>query len=483
VSYPVPTRPVATLEARGAPHSADANAVRGIFTTATNRQFTQLLDGPGSASFEFQYFRPDGSTSPDLALIDPTNTDICFWVATDYGPQCLFRGRLTDAQLASGQGGQVIVRCQCRDYKALLAGRDVLDADCDKMVITGQTEGPLQRNYRVGVDLGSAVWDLIRITQAKAFGTYGITSSGDGVPTSPATMTRDDGTVITIPSNGNKGRTWSGGNGTTGITFAKVWEMTAGTTSITDEINSMAAGNEGSYDFGSGPVGTQGFEWDIVPDPTSAANKLHLWTKAYNDGRGRGSDAQWVLDWGGSVAGFTTDWSTDMLGTFLRLTMNSWTGNRQIDASSLALGRWERQVSLASPFAPNFTIPPGAEATYQPIMEKIDKAAAHAFFNDTRIRFAYTVTLPPTLDPTSQLGMALGDTARIQVPTLNGPSNAIERIVGRTVTVTDNGDIGVQLSLAKLPIFTTGGRAREQQRLAHEFRRMLNGIHGGTFAS
>jgi hypothetical protein len=159
--------------------------------------------------------------------------------------------------------------------------------------------------------------------------------------------------------------------------------------------------------------------------------------------------------------------------------MNTWTYDRQIDASSLALGRWERQVSLPSPYSPNFQI----NYATQPLVDKIDKAAAQAFFNDTRIRFAYTVTLPPTLDPTSQLGMALGDTARIQVPTLNGLSNAIERIVGRTVTVTDNGDIGVQLSLAKLPIFTTGGRAREQQRLAHEFRRMLNGIHGGTFAS
>jgi hypothetical protein len=477
VSYPVPTRPVATLEARGAPHSADANAVRGIFTTATSRQFTQLLDGPGSASFEFQYFRPDGSTSPDLALIDPTNTDICFWVATDYGPQCLFRGRLTDAQLASGQGGQVIVRCQCRDYKALLAGRELLDADCDKVLPAPlAATGPLQRNYDTGVDLGSIVWDLIRLTQARSFGTFGITSSGDGVPTSPTTMTRFYPGFIN--STDQAAYVWHGGNGSTGVTLRNPWEMTAGE-SLYDQIRDLSAGNEGSYDFGSGPIGVQGFEWDIVPDPVTAANKLHIWTKTNADGRGRGSDAQWVLDWGGAVAGFTTDWSTDMLGTFLRLTMNTWTYDRQIDASSLALGRWERQVSLPSPYSPNFQI----NYADQPLVDKIDKAAAQAFFNDTRIRFAYTVTLPPTLDPTSQLAMALGDTARIQVPTLNGLSNAIERIVGRTVTVTDNGDIGVQLSLAKLPIFTTGGRAREQQRLAHEFRRMLNGIHGGTFAS
>jgi hypothetical protein len=472
----------ATLEARGAPHASDANVVRGIFTTATSRQFTQTLDGPGSASFQFQYYRPDGSTSPDLELIDETNTDICFWVATDTGPQCLFRGRLTDVQLASGEAGQVTVRCQARDYKALLGQRYLLDADCDKMVITGQTEGPLQRNYRAGVDLGSAVWDLIRITQAKSYGTYGITSSGDGIPTSPTTMTNDSGTVITIPSNGNKGHTWSGGNGSTGITFAKVWEMTAGTTSIYDEIESMAAGNEGTYDFGSGPVGTQGFDWDIVPDPATAANKLHVWPITNSNGLGRGTDAQWVLDWPGAAAAFTTDWSVDTLGTFLRLTMNSWTGNRQIDASSIDLGRWERQVSLATPFAPNFTIPPGAEATYQPIMEKIDKSAAKAFFNDTRIRFSYTVTLPPTLDPTQQLAMGLGDTVRIQVPTINGTSNAIERIVGRTFTVTDNGDLAVQLSLAKLPLFTTGARAREQKRLTKEFRKLLDGLHGSTFA-
>lgn len=478
---PAPTRPVATLEARGAPHAADAGVVRGIFTTAVSRTFTQVLDGAGSASFEFQYFRPDGTTSPDLDLIDTTNTDICFWVATDTGPQCLFRGRLTDVQLASGQGGQVSVRCQVRDYKSLLTGRFLLDVDCDKMVITGQTQGPLQRNYTTGTDLGSIVWDLIRIMQARSYGTYGITSSGDGVPTSPTTMTKDSGTVVTIPSNGNKGYTWGGGNGSTGITLAKVWEMTAGD-ALGTQIEDLAAGNQSTYDFGSGPVGTQGFDWDIVPDPASAANKLHVWAKTNSDGRGRGTDAQWLLDWGGSAAGFTTDWSTDLLGTFLRVTMNSWTGNRQIDASSIGLGRWERQISLASPFAPNFTIPPGATATYQPIMEKIDKKAAQAFFTDTTIRYGYTVTLPPTLDPTQQLAMQLGDTVRIQVPTITGLSNTIERIVGRTVTVTDNGDLAVQLSLAKLPIFTTGARAREQKKLTAEFRKILNDIHGGTFA-
>jgi hypothetical protein len=481
MSYPVPTRPVATLEARGAPHAADANQPRGVFTTATGRQFTQALGGPGSASFQFQYTRPDGSRSPDLDLIDPTNTDVLFWVATDTGPQCLFRGRLTDAQVASGQGGQVTVQCQCRDYKALLAGRYLLDADCTKMTITGQSSGPLQRNYNVGADLGSIVWDLIRIMQARSYGTYGITASGDGVPTTPATMVRDSGTTVTIPSTGNKGYTWGGGNGSTGIHLAKVWEMTAGD-SLADQIASLAAGNQGSYDFGSGPVGTQGFDWDIVPDPASGANKLHLWAKTSSDGRGRGTDAQWMLDWGGAAAAFTTDWSTDQLGTFLRLTMNSWTGDRQIDESSQAQGRWERQVSLASPYAPNFVIPSSGGATYQPIMEKIDKEAADAFFNDTTIRFAYTVTLPPALDPTAQLAMALGDTVRVQVPTVNGLSNAVERIVGRTVTITDNGDLGVQLSLAKLPLFTVGARARQQAKLSADFEKTLNAIHGGTYA-
>jgi hypothetical protein len=475
LSYPVPTRPVATLEARGAPHSADANVVRGVFTTATARQFTQLLDGPGSATFEFQYYRPDGSTSPDLALIDPTNTDICFWVATDYGQQCLFRGRLTDAQVASGQGGQVTVRCQCRDYKAMLGGRFLLDADCDKVVLSTGAPGPLQRNYRTGADLGSIVWDLIRITQARSHGTLGIVSSGDGVPASPTTMTT---TTAIIQSTGTTGTVWTGGNGSTGITLRNVWEMRAGD-SILAQLADLAAGNEGSYDFGSGPLGTQGFEWDIVPDPATAALKLHLWVKTNADGRGRGADTQWLLDWPGAAGAFTTDWSTDMLGTFLRLTMNTWTYDRQIDASSLALGRWERQISLASPYAPNFQI----NYATQPLVDKIDKAAAHAFFNDTRIRFGYTVALPPTLDPTAQLAIGLGDTARIQVPTLNGISNALERVVGRTVTVTDNGDVSVQLSLAELPIFTTGGRARAQQKLTAEFRRMLNGIHGGTFAS
>jgi hypothetical protein len=475
VSYPIPTRPVATLEARGAPHASDANVVRGVFTTATARQFTQLLDGAGSATFQFQYYRPDGSRSPDLDLIDATNTDICFWVSTDYGPQCLFRGRLTDVQVASGDNGQVTVRCQCRDYKALLSGRYLLDADCAKVVLSTGAPGPLQRNYATGVDLGSIVWDLIRLTQARSYGTYGITSSGDGVPTSPTTMTTS--TAI-IQSTGTTGTVWVGGNGSTGITLRNVWEMTAGE-SLYDEIQDLGAGNEGTYDFGSGAIGVQGFEWDIVTDPVTAANKLHVWRITTNDGRGRGTDAQWLLDWPGAAGGFTTDWSTDMLGTFLRLTMNTWTYDRQIDVSSQALGRWERQLSLASPFAPNFQI----NYATQPLVDKIDKAAAMAFFNDTRVRYGFTVTLPPTLDPTAQLGMALGDTVRLQVPTLGGRSDAIERIVGRTVTVTDNGDLGVQLSLAKLPIFTTGGRAREQQKLAVEFRKMLNSIHGGTFAA
>jgi hypothetical protein len=169
-------------------------------------------------------------------------------VATDYGPQCLFRGRLTDAQLASGQGGQVIVRCQCRDYKALVGGRDLLDADCAKVVLSTGAPGPLQRNYKSGVDLGSIVWDLIRIAQARSFGTYGISSSGDGVPTSPTAMST---TTAIIQSTGTTGTVWTGGNGSTGITLRNVWEMRAGD-SILDQIRDLSAGNEGSYDFGSG---------------------------------------------------------------------------------------------------------------------------------------------------------------------------------------------------------------------------------------
>jgi hypothetical protein len=112
----------------------------------------------------------------------------------------------------------------------------------------------------------------------------------------------------------------------------------------------------------------------------------------------------------------------------------------------------------------------------------VDKAAVATFFLDSAVRYGYTVTLPPTLDPTQQLAMQLGDTVRLQVPTLTGLSNTLERIVGRTVTVTDNGDLAVQLSLAKLPIFTSGARAREQKKLSDRLFRLLNAYQGGTFA-
>ena len=252
-----PPRPVLTLEARGAPHAADANTVRGIFTTATARSFTQALTAPGAAQFTFEYFLPNGQPSPELALIDPTNTDICFWIQTDSGSQCFFRGRLCDVQLASQSSGQVTVICQVRDYKSLLQNRYLLDGDCTKMVITGATTGPLQRNY-TGADLGSVVWDLVRIMQARTSGTYGITGSGTGIPTTPTTMTTTTATIPTTGNSDNQVRT--GGNGSTGIALGSVWEMTAGVTSIYDTINSLGAGNQSTYNFGSGPVGVQGFE-------------------------------------------------------------------------------------------------------------------------------------------------------------------------------------------------------------------------------
>ena len=68
------------------------------------------------------------------------------------------------------------------------------------------------------------------------------------------------------------------------------------------------------------------------------------------------------------------------------------------------------------------------------------------------------------------------------MPTLDGMSNEIVRVVGRQVTITDNGDLSVQLSLGRLPLFTTGAAARDQAQLSSAFRALLSSIHGGTYA-
>jgi hypothetical protein len=429
-----------TVQVVDAPHVAGAS-VRGVLTTANAQSLTLDKDDVSSFQWTMRVTDAYGTMTDEARMIAPRATDVIVYRDT----HALFRGRVRAHSMAYSADGQRTATLTANSYKYLLGRRIIADED-GVWPNAGQNSGAKHRNYVIGADLGSIIWDLITMCARKTNETLGINASTDGLSTtSPAAMTSIAATVPTTGGSG-AGTALTGGSGNTGVNrnvagAGSVIQFNTGD-SVLDAINNIAQGDTST-------AGAIGVEWDVYPDDNGTL-RLHLWSLGAG---GRGANVGYTLDWPGLVASGTTD---DDIENFANSVLTL--GGDTIvpvtkGAADATYGLYEKVQSVTVPTQ-------GTTATQQTAFMNSQSAYWYAQWH--AIRPAYTLTLRP--GAWSFGDCWLGDVVTIKVPSFEGPTVDTQRVQSMVFTPGDDGGELITIGLGAVPMFSAKGLAMRQNR-------------------